>query len=62
MLHVVKPYTKSKGKYVMVWQHTRSTLRAQLLRRRWKGGLMGGVSEARVAVAMSSKLSRGIRR
>jgi hypothetical protein len=47
---------------VIVWQHTRSTLRAQLLRRRWKGGLIGGVSEARVAVAMSSKLSKGIRR
>jgi len=33
----------------MVWQQTRSTRRAQLLRRRLKGGLAGGASGASVA-------------
>lgn len=48
--HVVKPYTKAKGKYVMDWQQKRSTFRAQPLRRMVLEGEAGGDGEPSVAM------------
>lgn len=48
--HDVKPYTNSSGKYVIVLQHRRSTLRAQLRRRIAREGDDGGDGEPNVAM------------
>ena len=48
--HDVKPYTNSSGKYVIMLQHRRSTLRAQLRRRMARDGDDGGEGEPNVAM------------
>lgn len=48
--HVVKPYTKASGKYVMVRQQKRSTFLAQLRRRMAGEGDPGGEGEPSVAI------------
>jgi hypothetical protein len=48
--HDVRPYTNSSGKYVIMLQHRRSTLRAQLRRRMAREGDDGGDGEPSVAM------------
>lgn len=54
--HVVKPYTKARGKYVATRQQPRSTLRANGRTRRLKadGGDGEGEGDREGAIAMSA--------
>jgi hypothetical protein len=59
--HDVKPYTNTSGKYVIVLQQRRSTLRAHARRRMFRGGDEGGEGDPNVAM-LSRPAAQGMRR
>lgn len=53
--HVDKPYTKPRGIYVTTLQQYRSHFRAQVFRRRFRGGGDGDDDDARVAIPLAKQ-------
>jgi hypothetical protein len=56
--HDVSPYTKTRGKYVMVLQQYRSTFLAHPRRRMVRDGEDGGEGEPSVAMVSNASRSR----
>lgn len=54
---VVKPYMKPSGRYVTTLQQYRSHFRAQVFRRRFRGGGDGDDDGARVAIPLRRRNS-----